>query len=98
MKRSISSSMRSGAEGIKIRCSGRLGGAEMSRSEEYHEGRIPLHTLRADIDYALATAFTTYGTVGVKVWIFHGERIGKEIEEPQSTGGFARRGGGSRRQ
>jgi small subunit ribosomal protein S3 len=96
MKRSISSAMRSGAEGIKIRCSGRLGGAEMSRTEEYHEGRIPLHTLRADIDYALSTAFTTYGTIGVKVWIFHGERIGREVEEAPAQGGFARRGGGRR--
>ncbi len=96
MKRAISSAMRSGAEGIKIRCSGRLGGAEMSRTEEYHEGRIPLHTLRADIDYALSTAFTTYGTIGVKVWIFHGERIGRETEEAPAQGGFARRGGGRR--
>jgi small subunit ribosomal protein S3 len=98
MKRSISSAMRSGAEGIKIRCSGRLGGAEMSRTEEYREGRIPLHTLRADIDYALSTAYTTYGTIGVKVWIFHGEKIGRDVEETPAQGGFARRGGGGRRQ
>lgn len=90
MKKTISTSMRSGAQGIKVRCSGRLGGAEMARTEEYHEGRIPLHTLRADIDYALATAYTTYGTVGVKVWIFHGEVLGKETEEAQAGGMIAR--------
>ncbi|MBM3317533.1 MAG: 30S ribosomal protein S3 [Candidatus Eisenbacteria bacterium] len=98
MKRAISSSMRSGAEGIKVRCSGRLGGAEMSRSEEYREGRIPLHTLRADIDYAQAIAYTNYGTCGVKVWVFHGERIGRDSETGQPAGGFARRGAGARRQ
>lgn len=91
MKRTISSAMRSGAQGIKVRCSGRLGGAEMARTEEYHEGRVPLHTLRADIDYAVSTAYTTYGTVGVKVWIFNGERIGDEPEDMQAQGGFARR-------
>ena len=73
MKKAISSAMRMGSEGIKIKCSGRLGGAEMSRAEGYMDGRVPLHTLRADIDYARATAFTTYGTVGVKVWIYQGE-------------------------
>jgi len=62
-----------GAQGIRIICSGRLGGAEMARKEQYKEGRIPLHTLRADIDFARATAKTTYGTIGVKVWIFKGE-------------------------
>lgn len=76
MKRSITSSIRLGAEGIKITCSGRLGGAEMARTESYKEGRIPLHTLRADIDYAIATAHTTYGAIGVKVWIYNGEVIG----------------------
>ncbi|NIS38247.1 30S ribosomal protein S3 [Candidatus Saccharibacteria bacterium] len=76
MKRALTSSMRLGAEGIKIVCSGRLGGAEMARTESYKEGRIPLHTLRADIDYALHTAQTTYGSIGVKVWIYHGEVIG----------------------
>ncbi len=76
MKRAITSAMRLGAEGIKITCSGRLGGAEMARTESYKEGRIPLHTLRADIDYATVTAITTYGTIGVKVWIYHGEVIG----------------------
>lgn len=76
MKRAITSSMRLGAEGIKITCSGRLGGAEMARTESYKDGRIPLHTLRADIDYATTTAHTTYGTIGVKVWIYNGEVIG----------------------
>jgi len=73
MKRAVASAMRLGASGIKISCSGRLGGAEMARKEQYREGRVPLHTLRADIDYASATAFTIYGTTGVKVWIFKGE-------------------------
>jgi small subunit ribosomal protein S3 len=73
MKRSVSSAMRFGAKGIKVCCSGRLGGAEMARREWYKEGRIPLHTLRADIDYGFAEARTTYGIIGVKVWIFHGE-------------------------
>lgn len=73
MKKAIASSMRSGVKGIRIQCSGRLGGAEMARTETYREGRVPLHTLRADIDYAQATARTTYGAVGVKVWVFSGE-------------------------
>lgn len=77
MKKAMTSTMRLGAEGIKIMCSGRLGGAEMARTEQYKDGRIPLHTLRADIDYALCTAETTYGSIGVKVWIFNGEVIGK---------------------
>ncbi len=77
MKKAITSTMRIGAEGIKIMCSGRLGGAEMARTEQYKEGRIPLHTLRADIDYSTFTAQTTYGSIGVKVWIFNGEVIGK---------------------
>jgi small subunit ribosomal protein S3 len=77
MKKAIQTTMRMGAEGIKVLCSGRLGGAEMSRTEGYKEGRIPLHTLRADIDYALSVAKTTYGTIGVKVWICRGEIIGK---------------------
>jgi small subunit ribosomal protein S3 len=77
MKKAITSTMRIGAEGIKIMCSGRLGGAEMARTEQYKDGRIPLHTLRADIDYATFTAQTTYGSIGVKVWIFNGEVIGK---------------------
>jgi small subunit ribosomal protein S3 len=73
MKKAIASSMRAGAQGIRVACSGRLGGAEMARYETYREGRVPLHTLRADIDFARATANTAYGTCGVKVWIFHGE-------------------------
>ena len=76
MKTAISSAMRMGAKGIKVRCSGRLGGAEMARTEQYKEGRVPLHTLRADIDYSKQTAFTIYGTIGVTVWIFKGEIIG----------------------
>ncbi len=72
MKRSITSAMRLGAEGIKMTCSGRLAGAEMARTESYKEGRIPLHTLRSDIDYATSTAITTYGCIGVKVWICNG--------------------------
>jgi small subunit ribosomal protein S3 len=73
MKRSMQSAMRLGAEGIKVTCSGRLGGAEIARIETYREGRVPLHTLRADVDYGVATAITAYGTCGVKVWIFKGE-------------------------
>src|ERR1700684_1736754 len=73
MKRAMQSAMRLGAEGIRINCSGRLGGAEIARMESYREGRVPLHTLRAEIDYGVATAFTTFGTCGVKVWIFKGE-------------------------
>src|SRR5277367_1194015 len=73
MKRAVQSAMRLGAQGIRINCSGRLGGAEIARMEWYREGRVPLHTLRADIDYGVATAFTTFGTCGVKVWIFKGE-------------------------
>lgn len=82
MKQSIASSMRVGAQGIKIKCSGRLGGAEMARSEQYKEGRIPLHTLRADIDYALSEANTIYGKIGIKVWIFKGEVFGKRDLSP----------------
>lgn len=78
MKRALTSAMRLGAEGIKIACSGRLGGAEMARAESYKEGRIPLQTLRADIDYADYTAITTYGCIGVKVWIYNGEVIGSK--------------------
>ena len=76
MRRVIQSAMRLGAEGIKVRVAGRLGGAEIARSEVYHEGRVPLHTLRADIDYATFEAETTYGILGIKVWIFKGEVIG----------------------
>jgi len=77
MKGAISAAMRMGAEGVRVMCAGRLGGAEMSRTEQYKEGRIPLHTLRADIDYAQTTALTIYGTIGVKVWICRGEVVGK---------------------
>lgn len=78
MKQSVASSMRMGAVGIRVMCAGRLGGAEMARSEQYKEGRIPLHTLRADIDYGTATASTIYGQIGVKVWICKGEIIGSK--------------------
>lgn len=77
MKQAIGAAMRMGAEGVRVRCSGRLGGAEMSRVEEYKEGRIPLHTLRADIDYAQVTAQTKQGSIGVKVWICKGEVLGE---------------------
>jgi small subunit ribosomal protein S3 len=87
MKRAVQSAMRAGAEGIKIQCGGRLGGAEIARSEGYHEGRVPLHTLRADIDYAQSTARTTYGTIGVKVWIFKGEVVEDRRGRTYSTGG-----------
>ncbi|TDI83175.1 MAG: 30S ribosomal protein S3 [Caldithrix sp.] len=76
MKKAVMSTMRMGAEGVKIACGGRLGGAEMARKEAYKDGRIPLHTLRADIDYAKVTSHTPYGAIGVKVWIFKGEVIG----------------------
>jgi len=78
MKQSVASAMRMGAFGIRVMCSGRLGGAEMARTEQYKEGRIPLHTLRADIDYGTATAQTIYGALGVKVWICKGEIIGRQ--------------------
>ncbi|MDH3228228.1 MAG: 30S ribosomal protein S3 [Alphaproteobacteria bacterium] len=78
MKRAVQSAMRLGAEGIRINCGGRLGGAEIARTEWYREGRVPLHTLRADVDYGTATAKTTYGTCGVKVWIFKGEILGHD--------------------
>lgn len=78
MKKAIQSTMRMGAEGIRICCSGRLGGAEMARVEQYKEGRIPLHTLRADIDFARTTSRTSYGAIGVKVWICRGEIIGEQ--------------------
>ena len=81
MKRGISSAMRFGAQGIKIICSGRLGGAEMARTEQYREGRIPLHTLRADIDYGFIDARTTYGIIGIKVFIFKGEILKKGSEK-----------------
>jgi small subunit ribosomal protein S3 len=85
MRRVIQNAMRLGAQGIKVRVAGRLGGAEIARSEVYHEGRVPLHTLRADIDYATAEAQTTYGIIGIKVWIFKGEVIGPEQEAPAAS-------------
>jgi small subunit ribosomal protein S3 len=85
MKRVMQNAMRLGAQGIKVRVAGRLGGAEIARSEVYHEGRVPLHTMRADVDYATANALTTYGILGVKVWIFKGEVIGAR-EEGQTAG------------
>jgi small subunit ribosomal protein S3 len=81
MRKASESAMRLGAKGIKIRCAGRLGGAEMARVMEHREGRVPLHTLRADIDFARSTAKTSHGTVGVKVWIFKGEKLGNQVEE-----------------
>lgn len=83
MKRAMSNAMKAGAKGIKIMVSGRLGGAEIARKESYREGRVPLHTFRADIDYGVASAMTTYGVIGVKVWIFKGEVLGKQ---EQSSG------------
>jgi small subunit ribosomal protein S3 len=85
MKRAVTTAMRLGAKGIKICVSGRLGGAEIARSEGYREGRVPLHTLRADIDYGLGEAFTTYGVIGVKVWIFKGEILDKDQAESVTT-------------
>ena len=84
MKRAVQNSMRAGAKGIKVEVSGRLGGAEIARTEWYREGRVPLHTLRADIDYSTMRAETTYGTIGVKVWIFRGEILGgmKQVMNP----------------
>jgi len=109
MKQAIASAMRVGALGIKIKVSGRLGGAEMARTEQYKEGRIPLHTLRADIDYAISEADTIYGKIGIKVWIFKGEIYGKRDLSPNvgmsnsnnssggGRGGRRRDGGGGRR-
>lgn len=85
MKRAVTTALRSGALGIKISVSGRLGGSEIARTEWYREGRVPLQTFRADIDYALAEAYTTYGVIGVKVWIFKGEIIGDKSAQIEST-------------
>ena len=82
MKRSVQSAMRAGAQGVKVMISGRLNGAEIARSEWYREGRVPLHTLRADIDYATCEALSTYGIIGVKVWIFKGEVV-QHVDEPE---------------
>ena len=91
MKRAVQSAMRLGAQGVRINCAGRLGGAEIARTEWYREGRVPLHTLRAEVDYGEATAQTTYGAIGIKVWVFKGEVIGhdpmaqdKRLAEQQS--------------
>ncbi len=105
IKTAIASTMRIGAEGIKVVISGRLGGAEMARSEQYKEGRIPLHTLRADIDYAFTEAHTTYGRIGIKVWICKGEIYGKPeivpfgvgVSRPKGGGGGPRGGRGPRK-
>ena len=86
MKRAVQAAMRMGAQGIRVRVSGRLGGAEIARTEKYHEGRVPLHTLRADIDYATSTAKTTYGTIGIKGWIFRGEVVEDVGGKTYSTG------------
>jgi small subunit ribosomal protein S3 len=94
MKRAVQSSMRLGAEGIRINCAGRLGGAEIARVEWYREGRVPLHTLRADVDYGTATAFTTYGTCGVKVWIFKGEILEHDPMAQDKKMAEAEQGGG----
>jgi small subunit ribosomal protein S3 len=95
MKMSIQAAMRVGAEGIKIQCGGRLGGAEIARSEQYKEGRTPLHTLRADIDYALSEAQTVYGKIGIKVWVMRGEVFGKPDlspnQQPANQGGDSNR-------
>lgn len=94
MKQAIASAMRVGAQGIKIKVSGRLGGAEMARTEQYKEGRIPLHTLRADIDYAVSESNTVYGKIGIKVWVFKGEVYGKRDLSPNvgmSSGQSGRR-------
>ncbi len=85
MKRAVGAAQRAGAEGIKIQASGRLGGAEIARSEGYHEGRVPLQTFRADIDYGFAEALTTYGIIGVKVWIFKGEVLGHKDDTQATT-------------
>lgn len=101
MRKAVSAAMKSGALGIKIQCSGRLGGAEMGRREWYHEGRVPLHTLRAKIDYGFAEANTTMGIIGIKVWIYHGEVLpGQKAPNPAIEGTRAPRGnrrGGNRR-
>jgi small subunit ribosomal protein S3 len=112
MKQAIASAMRVGAEGIKVKVSGRLAGSDMARAEQYKEGRIPLHTLRADIDYAISEAQTVYGKIGIKVWIFKGEIYGKRDLSPNvglvsnapqgqagnKGGGGNERGGGRRRE
>ena len=87
MKRAVDQAMTSGAKGIKIKCSGRLGGAEMARTEKYHQGKVPLQTFRADIDYGFTEALTTYGIIGIKVWVYKGDVItdSKELEEQEQS-------------
>jgi small subunit ribosomal protein S3 len=98
MKRAVQSAMRLGAEGIRINCGGRLGGAEIARMEWYREGRVPLHTLRADVDYGTAEANTAYGICGVKVWVFKGEILEHDpmASERRATEGDHSHGGGDR--
>jgi small subunit ribosomal protein S3 len=96
MRKAIQTSMRSGAKGIRIQCSGRLGGAEMSRSDFYREGRVPLHTLRADIDYGFYEAKTTFGRIGVKVWIYKGEVAGTRAEREAQAAVLAQAGNRNR--
>jgi small subunit ribosomal protein S3 len=103
MKRAVQSARRLGAEGIRVNCGGRLGGAEIARTEWYREGRVPLHTLRADVDYGEATAFTAYGTCGVKVWVYRGDIMehdpmaqDRRMQEAQESGGGRSRAGGGR--
>jgi small subunit ribosomal protein S3 len=106
MKRSVQSAMRLGAQGIRINCGGRLGGAEIARTEWYREGRVPLHTMRADIDYGVAEAMTAYGICGIKVWVFKGEimehdpmaseRLAMEVQQQGGGGGGGGRGGNRR--
>ncbi len=91
MKRSVTTAMRFGAEGIRVACAGRLGGAEMARREWYREGRVPLHTLRADIDYGFTEARTTYGAIGVKVWIFKGEVLQSFQQSPGNQSALGRK-------
>ncbi|MCQ2751570.1 MAG: 30S ribosomal protein S3 [Coriobacteriales bacterium] len=94
MRKSVLSAMKTGAKGIKIQCSGRLGGAEMSRTEWYREGRVPLHTMRAMIDYGTCVAHTTYGAIGIKVWIYYGEKLpGKPCVNPALEGSASQRRG-----
>ena len=97
MRKGMQSAMRAGAKGIRVQCSGRLGGAEMSRSEFYREGRVPLHTLRANIDYGFYEAKTTFGRLGVKVWIYKGDMTEREFARQQAESGSRGRGRGERR-
>jgi len=101
MKRAVTAALKAGAEGVRVECSGRLGGAEMARVEMYKDGRTPLHTLRADIDYAISEAHTTYGRIGIKVWICKGEVYGKRDLSPNvgasKGGGKFSKGGNQRR-